>query len=135
VRGHVPAGSSIAVEHAAFDILHGPWRFRFPLGSLGCVDVKELIAGHIHYSKIERARHGSPLVDIGHVDDAKLESCRADYAVFTIYGRYRDRPDLFPAEFARYESLRAGRPFAAVFRPEPGKSSGPVVYIVRLRAH
>lgn len=133
VRGHVPAGSSIVVEHAAFDILHGPWRFRFPLGSLGCVDVASLIAGHIHYSKVETARHGSPLVDIGHVDDAKLESCRADYAIFTIYGRYRDRPDLFPAELARYESLRAGRPFAAVFRPEPGESSGPVVYVLRLR--
>jgi hypothetical protein len=133
VRGHVPAGATILVEHAAFDLLQGPWTLRFPLGAMGCVDPRRALSGQIGYSKVETARHGSPLVDIGHVDRDRLESCRADYALFSNYGRYHSRPGVFGAELERYETLRAGAPFAAVIRPVAGQSSGPVIYIARLR--
>jgi len=101
VRDHVPAGSTILVEHAAFDLLQGPWTLRFPLGAMGCVDPRAALSGQIGYSKVETARHGSPLVDVGHVDRERLETCRTDYAVFSNYGRYRDRPGPFAAELER----------------------------------
>lgn len=133
VRGHVPPGSTILVEHAAFDLLQGPWTLRFPLGALGCVDPRAALSGQIGYSKVETARHGSPLVDLGHVDRDRLDSCRADYALFSNYGRYRNRPGVFAAELERYDTLRGAAPFVAVIRPVAGESSGPVIYIARLR--
>lgn len=132
VRGHVPPGRSILIEHAAFDILQGPWRFLFPLGSAGCIDVHAALAGHIRYSRVEGLRADSPIMDLGHVDMALLDSCRADYAVLTHYARYRADAATFGDALGRYRTLLKGARIVAVIRPEPGRSAGPVVHIVRL---
>jgi len=132
VRTHVPPGSTILIEDAAFDIIHGPWRFRFPMGSAGCIDVAEALAGRIRYSNVEEARAGSPLVDLGHVDPAQLDSCRTDFAILTHYDRYADGGQAFRPQFERYDRLLAGARVHAVIRPVPGESSGPNVFLVAL---
>ncbi len=131
VRGHVPAGSSILIEDAAFDLTNGPWRFLFPLGRAGCVDVRAALGGRIRYSKVEGLRASKPLVDLGHVDPALLPTCRTDYAIFSHYGRYRTDPHFRP-EFEQYQQLIRGGDIVAEFQPIPGSSSGPVVHVVRL---
>jgi hypothetical protein len=131
IRRHVAPGRSILIEDAAFDILWGPWHFLFPLGSAGCIDARGVIQGHIRYDQPETYRSGRAVVDLGHVDDAKLATCRADYAILTHYNVYRSQPALFGAEVQRYWAwLRHGR-VVAVIRPIPGRRGGPVVYIVR----
>lgn len=133
VRAHVPAGRSILMEHAGIDLLSGPWSFRFPLGSAGCIDARAALQGKIEYSKVERVRGGSPIVDLGNLDPALLPSCRADYAVITHYDRYRTDPAHFGREIASYERIMAGGRELVVIRPEAGVSSGPIVRIVELR--
>lgn len=129
VRAHVPAGATILVEHAAFDLFHGPWRLLFPVGSAGCVDVREALSRRVRYSNVEKLRRGSPVVDVGHVDPARLATCRADYAVFTHYRRY-DEP-VFAPQRARYRALMQDARVVAVIRPIAGQSSGPEVVIAR----
>lgn len=134
VRGHVPPGSTILLEHAAFDLLHGPWTFRFPLASAGCVDARAALSGRIRYSRVERLRSGSPIVDLGHVEPELLSSCRADYAILTHYDRYREDPRVYAAELASYDRILANGALEAVVRAKPGQSSGPVVRIVKLQS-
>jgi len=132
IAAHVPAGSTILLEHAGVDLLDGPWQFRFPLGTAGCVDARQALSGKVRYAEVEAKRASSPIVDIGHIDDALLATCRADYAVLSHYDRYRADPQYFGTQIARYEAIiRAGR-LRTLIRPAPGKSSGPVVRIVEL---
>jgi hypothetical protein len=133
VRAHVPADRTILIEHAGFDMLQGPWTFRFPLGSAGCIDAREALAGRIRYSEVEARRSGSPIVDIGYVDAKLLATCQADYAVITHYDRYRADPRHFGPELERYRRLLRGGRERAVFRPVDGVSAGPVVRIIELR--
>lgn len=132
VRAHVPAGSTILVEHAAMDLLDGPWTFRFPLGAAGCIDARGALTGRIKYSKVERLRTGRPIIDLGNIDAGLLPSCRADYAILTHVDRYRASAGHFGAELARYRQLLRGSRELAVIRPEPGRRGGPVVHIVKL---
>lgn len=132
VHSHVPNGSSIVVEHAAFDILGGPWKIVFPLGSAGCVDAREVLGKRIRYSRVDKLRSGRAVVDLAHVDLARLSGCRADYAVLSHYDGYRDDPVHFRDELARYALLLRGGRMMATFRPEQGARTGPVVRIVRL---
>jgi 4-amino-4-deoxy-L-arabinose transferase-like glycosyltransferase len=133
VNAHVPQGSTILVEHAAFDLLQRGWRLRFPLGSAGCADAAALLAGRIRYSTVETLRVGRPIVDIGHVEPSRLASCRADYAVFTHYDVYRTDRDAFAAQLGAYRAIAAGGRVRAVIRPAAGSRGGPVVRIVELR--
>lgn len=129
VRDHVPPGSSILVEHAAFDLFRGPWQLRFPVGAAGCIDARQALGGHIRYSRVERLRRGNPVVDIGYVDARKLTTCHADFAVFSHYTRYAtDRR--FAPQLARYRGLMRGGWIRAIIRPLPGYSGGPEIVIV-----
>jgi len=132
VNAHVPPGSSIVMEHAGFDLLRGPWRFLFPLGSAGCLDARGILTGQIRYSRVEKLRSGRAVVDLAHVDMAMLPGCHADYAILSHYDGYRDDPAHFPDELDRYAQLLRGGREMAVIRPEPGKRTGPVVRIVKL---
>ena len=133
IRANVPPGSSLVVEPAAFDLLQGPWRILFPLGSAGCVDVRAILTGQIRYSKVETLRSGRAVVDLAHVDAAQIPTCHADIAILSHYDGYRADPAHFRDELGRYALLlRGGRQLAA-FRPEPGARTGPVVRIVKLR--
>lgn len=133
IRANVPRGSTILVEHAAFDLLQDGWTLRFPLGSAGCVDAASLLAGRIRYSRVETLRSGRAVVDVGHVDQDQLPSCRADYAVFTHYQVYADDRQRFPGQWRAYRAIAAGGHLRAVIRPAPGARGGPVVHIVALR--
>ncbi|MCG2840500.1 glycosyltransferase family 39 protein [Sandaracinobacter sp. RS1-74] len=131
VRAHVPPGSSILIEHAAFDLFQGPWRFRFPLGAAGCVDPKAALAGKIGYDKVEAQRVGRPVIDLGNVAPERMESCRADYALFVNYDRYRQEPQHFRRELERYRDVLRGSCEVKVVRPEAGVSGGWAVRILR----
>jgi hypothetical protein len=132
VRDHVPRGSSILVEHAAFDLLGRGWRLRFPLGAAGCVDAEAALAGRIPHADVEAQRSG-PAVDIAYVPPARLASCRADYAIFTRYHIYRDEGPEFAAQRAVYRAIAAGGRLHATFKRMPGRTGGPEVQIWELR--
>lgn len=131
VRAHIRPGSTLLVEHAALDLFQGPWSLRFPIGSAGCVDVRQVLGGHIRYSRVEKLRAGSPVVDIGYVDADKLATCHADYAVFSHYALYAG-DNRFAPQAARYRELARDGEILAEIHPVPGKSSGPEIVIVRL---
>lgn len=132
LRTHARPGSSILIEHAAFDLLGDPFALRFPMGSAGCVEVRDLLAGRVSNSKVERARGRAAVVDVGHVAMAGIESCRADYAVVTNHLRYRADPQGYRAELMRYDHLLAGGKLRLVVKPSPGERSGPEVQILDL---
>lgn len=133
IKANAPRGSTILVEHAAFDLLQDGWTLRFPLGSAGCVDATSLLAGRIRYSRVETLRSGRAVVDVGHVDRVQLPSCHADYAIFTHYQVYADDRQRFPAQWQTYRAIAAGGRLRAIIRPAPGERGGPVVHIVELR--
>ncbi len=129
LREHVPAGSSVLIEHAGFDLLAARWRLRFPLGSAGCVDVDDMLGGRMGYSEVEDRRRGAAIVDIGHVDLARLDSCRADFIVVSNRLRYRADPLAYRDELRRYDRLIGTGTLRLTIRPEAGRSSGPEVQI------
>lgn len=132
IRAHVPAGSSIVVEHAAFDVLGGPWKVLFPLGSAGCVDARDILGQRIRYSRVDKLRSGRAVVDLAHIDLADVSGCRADYVVLSHYDGYRDAPQHFRKELGIYAAvLRGGKDLVTLY-PIPGARTGPVVRIVRL---
>lgn len=132
-RAHVPPGSTVLVEHFAFDIIAEPWRFLFPMGDAGCVDALAYLHGRISYATIERARAGRSNVDYGTVAPARRATCRADFVISTQFDRYAHERTRFPGEYAAYRSLAATGRVAAVFAPRPGQAGGPVVTILDLR--
>ncbi|MBL8652239.1 MAG: glycosyltransferase family 39 protein [Sphingopyxis sp.] len=132
LRAHALPGSSILVEHPAFDLLASPFKLRTAMGSAGCVDVGQLLSGQIRYSKVDRLRGGGAIVDIGHVDPARIETCRADYAVVINQVRYRSDPAAFRSELARYDRLLAGGATRLIVKPVRGQISGREVHIVEL---
>ncbi|WP_162254712.1 ArnT family glycosyltransferase [Sphingomonas sp. Root241] len=132
VRAHVPSDATILVEHAALDLVDGPWKLLFPLGSAGCVDARAMLAGRIRYAEVETLRSGSPIVDLASVPPPRLESCRARYAVLTHYDRYRDAQADFATEWRRYATLTQGGRLRAVITPAEGQRAGPTVHIFEL---
>ena len=134
IQSNAPRGSTILVEHAAFDLLRSGWKLRFPLGSAGCVDAASLLAGKISYSRVETLRSGRAVVDIGHVDRTRLGSCAARYAIFTHYQVYADDRQRFEVQWQAYRTIAMGGRVRAVIRPVTGVRGGPVVHIVELRS-
>ena len=132
ITANAPRGSTILVEHAAFDLLQNGWPLRFPLGSAGCVDAAALLAGRIPYSRVETLRAGSAVVDFGHLDSEQLASCQGRFAVFTHEEVYRQEPARYRVQLDRYRAISAGGRLRAVIRPEPGSRGGPVVRIFEL---
>ncbi|MDP5280756.1 glycosyltransferase family 39 protein [Sphingomonas sp. DG1-23] len=131
-RAHIPAGSSILVEHAAIDLIHGPWHLLFPLGTAGCIDARAALAGRIRYAEAETRRAGSPLVDLGSVTLSRLPGCRARFAILSHYDRYRDDRAQFPAEWRRYAELSRGSALRQVIAPVAGVRGGPTIYIFEI---
>lgn len=132
-NGRIPAGSTVMIEHFGFDLVSEPWHILFPLGDLGCVDAKAMLAGKIQYSKIDAGRKQRSNVDYGTLNPAVRHTCRADWAILSQYDRYSAERDLFPTEFGGYADLLAGAEIVATFVPEPGRSSGPIIRVVRFR--
>jgi hypothetical protein len=129
-RTHIPRGSTVLIEHFAFDLVDQPWRFLFPLGDAGCVDARAALRGKIAYAPVDRARGMRANVDYGTLAPTKRDSCRADYAILTQYDRYRQEKGAFPAEYAAYRDLIAQGRIVARFVPDTGVSGGRIVTIV-----
>lgn len=133
IRANVPPGKTILVEYLALDLLGHGWRFLYPVGDGGCVDVASNVKAKIRFSTIERWRAGRPIVDIGTLNPATIPSCRADYAVLVDYDRYRAEPTRYGNEIANYDRIIAAGTIIQTFRPEPGRTGGWVVRIVAMQ--
>jgi hypothetical protein len=131
ISRNAPRGSTVLVEDAAIDLIQGGTRLLFPLGSAGCIDAKKILTGRIKYSQVETARSTSPIVDLGHMDMALLPGCIGDYALLTHFDRYAANPAQFSEELRRYRYVMDGARIMRIIRSEAGKSSGPVVYILK----
>lgn len=127
----IPAGSTVLIEHFAFDLVPQPWNFVFPMGDLGCVDAKAMLQGKIRYSQIDQARNGRSNVDYGTLPPDRRGTCTADYAILTQYDRYADERADFPVEYQSYRQLLAQGAVVATFAPALGRAAGPTVRIVR----
>ncbi|RZJ99496.1 MAG: phospholipid carrier-dependent glycosyltransferase [Novosphingobium sp.] len=130
-EAHVAPGSTVLLEHFAFDLLPRPWRFLFPFGSVGCIDARATLGGKIQLSTVQSGRGTRTNIDYGTVAADKRESCAADYAILTQADRYAAESRAFPVEAAAYRELIARGTLVATFRPEPGNVGGPVVQIVK----
>lgn len=129
IRAHAPADSTILVEHAAIDLISGPWKLLFPLGSAGCVDARAALTGRIRYAEVETLRAGSPIVDLASVDLSHLAGCRARYLILSHYDRYRDAQASYASEWRRYSALTQGSMLRGIIAPVDGERAGPTVYI------
>jgi hypothetical protein len=127
---HIAAGSTVAIEHLAFDLLRQPWTILYPLGEAGCVSVTATLKSQIDYPTVQRERNGSALIDLGTVSTHKLASCRADYTIVSNYDRYLAEAGRHPGELATYRRLLAGTRIVATFRPVRGRIGGPIVRVL-----
>ena len=126
---HFAPDSTVAVEYLAFDALRQPWRFLYPAGDRGCVDVRANLSGQISVHTIDGWRSGRSIVDLGGIAPHDLATCRADYVIIDNYDRYVLEAQRFPDEIAGYRRLLAGSRQVAMFVPQPGVVGGPVVRI------
>lgn len=129
LRANAPAGSAILVEHAAIDLLSGPWKLLFPLGKAGCVDARAMLAGRIRYSDAEVLRAGSPVVDLGSVDPARLAGCRARFMVLSHFDRYAADREGQASQWRRYAALTRGSALRYTIAPAPGLRGGPTIFL------
>lgn len=132
IRAHVPADSTILVEHAAIDLVSGPWKLLFPLGSAGCIDARAALAGRIRYAEVETLRSGSPIVDLASVDPSRLAGCRARYLILSHFDRYRDAQASYAAEWRRYSALTRGSTLRRIIAPVATRHAGPTIYIFEI---
>lgn len=132
LRAHAPPGSTVIVEQLAFDLLGHGWRFLYPVGDAGCVDVIANLKSKIPYARIERWRGQRAVIDLGTIDPARIGTCAADYAIVVDYDRYLAEPKLFPNEIRLYQAMIANGRVAATFVPEPGKVGGRTVRVLQL---
>ena len=131
-RAHFRPGDTVIVEQLAFDILHAGWRFLYPAGDAGCVDVFANLKAKIPYKTIEKWRGKRPIVDLGTINPAMIRTCAADWAIVVDYDRFRREAPLYRQEIAVYEAAIASGGVAATFVPERGKVGGPIVRIIRM---
>lgn len=130
LRANAAPGSTIFVEHFAFDLVKSEFDYVFPLGILGCQDVRGLLNGRIDNSLIASARGGRSNIDYGTVEAERIDTCRADYAVLSQYARYAAEKERFPREWSQYRDLIARGEKVAEFHPERGVAGGwPVVIL------
>lgn len=130
LRANAAPGSTIFVEHFAFDLVNSEFDYVFPLGILGCQDVRGLLNGRIDNSLIASARGGRSNIDYGTVEAERIDTCRADYVVLSQYARYAAEKERFPSEWSQYSNLIARGEKVAEFRPQRGVAGGwPVVIL------
>jgi 4-amino-4-deoxy-L-arabinose transferase-like glycosyltransferase len=130
-HAHVPAGSTVLIEHFAFDLISEPWHFLFPVGDAGCVDAIGFLRGKKGYGMIDQARGGRANLDFGTMAPERRDDCRPDFAILTEYERYAQERAAFPAEYAAYRELLARGTVVARFQPQAGVAGGKTVLIVR----
>ena len=129
---NIKPNTNVLIEHLELGLRNRPWHFLFPIGEAGCVDGLRILAKGMKYEDLQKLRKGGPIVDLGNVDPAKLDSCNADVAILTYYDLYRSEAPQFPRELENYQRLLAGGRTIAMFVPSRGRVGGPVVRIVAL---
>lgn len=132
-RQHIPPGSTIAVEHLALDLRSHPWTILFPLGAAGCIDGRDALRKGVSSDQVQRSRQESAIVDLGTVSRGKLATCAADYAILTYFDLYQAEQGNYPVQIDTYRALLKGGRTVALFRPERGRSAGPVTRIVAIK--
>ena len=132
---NIPPGSTVLIEHFAFDLVSQPWRFLFPVGDVGCVDAIGLLQGKTSYGPIDQARGTRSNVDYGTMAPSKRDTCRSDFAILTQYDRYSAERVAFPHEFSAYRALLAQGRVVARFAPLPGVAGGRVVTVIAFPKH
>ena len=128
---HIPAGSTVLIEHFGFDLLLQPWHMLFPFGDVGCVDPRHALGGKIDHHTIASGRGARANVDYGTVAADRRFTCTADYAILTQFDRYSAERNDFPDEYAAYTQLIKRGRVVASFYPQDGISSGRIVRIVK----
>ncbi|MEO5775152.1 MAG: glycosyltransferase family 39 protein [Sphingomicrobium sp.] len=131
-KTNIAPGKTVVLEHLELNLRGQPWKILFPMGAAGCVDAVHLLNSQVQYSKVQGLRRGSSIIDLGNIDPARLDTCRADYAILTYYDLYRAEAEHFPREIETYDKILAGGRTVALFAPRPGYSGGPVVRIVAI---
>lgn len=131
-RTHIPRSQSVVLETLLFEMLHDGWRFRYPIGALGCVDVDAMLDRRIDYELVERAQRGRAMINLGTIDPKKVATCRADYAIITERDRYAAEASGWDAQLSIYDALLVDAKQVALFKPRRGAVGGPVVRIFRL---
>jgi 4-amino-4-deoxy-L-arabinose transferase-like glycosyltransferase len=129
-KRHVPAGSTVALEHLELALRDQPWKILFPIGQAGCIDGIKALQTGVRYDDVNRDRKGAPIVDLGNIADEKLGSCRADYSILSYYDLYLTEAQAFPKQISTYRKLLNGQRTVAVFRPKQGSIGGPTIRIV-----
>ncbi len=125
-------GSSVLVEHFAFDLLATDmFPMVFPLGESGCHDARDLLGNRVDNSTVNASRGGKSNMDFGTLAPDLVEACNTNYAVLTHYLRYEAEKDRFPQEYANYMRLMATSEVVAEFYPEEGISGFRPTIIVR----
>jgi hypothetical protein len=132
---HIPAGSTVVLEHLELRLRDRPWKILFPVGDAGCLDARQLLQQNIGLDRVEKLRARSSIVDLGNVSSSKLKSCRADYAILTYFDLYVAERGAYPEQMHRYSTLLEGGRTVALFKPEAGRTGGPVVRIVAMPRH
>jgi len=132
IRQNLPEKSSIAIEYFAFDLLRGQRRVYYPAGAVGCVYANDVLRGGVRYKQTNKWRAGRSILDLGTVENTQLDSCRAQYAMFTDYDRYQAEAARYPREIATYDALAKGGTLLKLFSPVPGEVGGPIVRVYKL---
>ena len=133
-RRHVPPGSTILIEHLAFDLLREPWRLLLPAGRVGCIDAARELNGKVSFSTIGQWRDGRSVIDVGTMDPSTFATCRADFAILSHYDRYKAEEAAFPRELGNYAGVMRGSVLLETFAPKRGEVGGPLIRIFRIGA-
>ncbi|WP_374146799.1 ArnT family glycosyltransferase [Sphingomonas sp. 28-63-12] len=128
-KAHVPPSSTVMLEHLGIDMLGQPWTFLTPAGAAGCVNAAYYLKGKISADVVGGWRGKSSVVDLGTIDPSTLAGCRADFAIFSDFDRYRAESSFYGDELAIYRRYIRGGRQVAYFAPVPGRSGGPIVRI------
>ena len=133
VQANVPAGRSVGLENMAFALpIDGRWRLLMPAGDVGCIDVAEYLNPNLRIKRVDDWRAGRAVVDFGTIKRETMDTCRADFAIFSHYDRYLLERSRFPNEITMYRVLAQGGRTRAIIRPIAGKVGGPTIRIVEL---
>ncbi|MFM7404067.1 MAG: ArnT family glycosyltransferase [Erythrobacter sp.] len=132
LRQNAAPGSTIFVEHFAFDLVDSEFDFTFPLGAAGCKSARALISSKVDNAMVTASRKGRTNIDLGTVEPALLGTCRSDYVVLSQYSRYIAEKDRFPREAAVYQRYLEHGEKVAAFMPARGVAGGWPVVILRM---
>ena len=131
-QANLPPGSSVLIEHFAFDLVQGSdFKVLFPIGTAGCLDVRELLAGQVDYRFVDSLRGGNSNLDYAAVPPELLHSCQTDYAIISEYTRYVEEADRYPAKLAAYRRLFASSQVVRSFDAASPIDQRARVYLLR----